>query len=100
MRTKVKIVTNKREIEENKIIRREIILHNIHNPYNKFEVPPFVEEEYETTFFGFKVQNILNYYTDPTEDKDIIINLQGYGEISVEYNHLVESKLEVVFHGE
>lgn len=100
MRLGVKFCINVDEVDEAKFLRHQALLFNQHNPYAKIDVPELAEKIYRTTEMGVKLHSAINYYVEPTKDKDIIINISQLGEVRATYDPLVESKLEMWFHGE
>lgn len=100
MKVEIKVLINDKEIEENRFLRQRIIEHNHFHPYSQKELPEFTKKIYQTTHFSFKVVNVVNFHIDTNPEKDLIINLAGYGVIAAVYNPLVENKLEVIFNGE
>lgn len=96
MRTEIKWCINVKELQENQLLRNDALLYNQHNIYSKIEVPERLLPIYEKTCYNFKITNVI----EPTVDKDIIVNMHLKGEIRLDYNQLLESKLELIFNGE
>jgi hypothetical protein len=100
MRTQIKWLMNANEIEENKVLRNNILFHNAQNPWGKLEVPDRVEPIYELTPYSFRVANVIDYIIEPTPEKDLIVNLSGRGEKRFEWEPNLINKLELLFNGE
>lgn len=100
MRTEIKWLMNAADIKENEAIRQKVLFYNIENPYSQLPLPERTKPIYETTYFSFKVQNVVDYIVEPTEERDIILNLQGRGEQRLSYDSIMCNKLELIFNGE
>lgn len=101
MRGNIKWVTNEQEIRENQILRQNALLIKQQNPYSTdIQVPERVQERYALAPFGFKVANVIDFYVEPTEEKDIICTLYPQKQMVFEYDPLLLNKLELIFHGE
>lgn len=100
MRSNIKWLMNANEIEENKILRNNILFYNAQNPYSPLPVPDRIEPIYETTSYSFRVANVIDYIIEPTKEKDLIVNLSGRGEKRFEWEINLINKLELLFNGE
>ena len=100
MRANMKWVTNTDELKENAILRQNALLTKQQNPYSDIQVPKRIREEYALCPFSFKVANVLDFYVEPTEEKDIVVNFYPQKQLVFEYDPLLVNKLELVFNGE
>lgn len=100
MKGVIRFIANEDEVNLNFNLIQNTLIHNQHNPYNKLEVPKKVYPRYKRTEMSFKVNNVINYYIEPTRTKDMMINLSQYGVARFEYSPMLEQKLEVYFNGE
>jgi hypothetical protein len=100
MRINIKYCINPEKIDNNEMLIKQALAYNQTNIYNPIKVPKKVKAKYKTTEMSFKVNNIISYYIEPTEEKDMIINISQVGEVRALYNPIIESKLELYFNGE
>lgn len=100
MRATIKIEQNSERIQENKNLRMNALSYNLHNPYSNVRIPKRIKPRYEETYLSFKVHSVVAYMVEPTEIKDMLIDISQYGTIRAKYDPLLEQKLELYFNGE
>ena len=95
MTVTIKVVMNQKDIADQDKLIYDIKQNNHINPYSPYEVPQRLKPDYAKAEFHFKLSNLINFHTEPDEDRDMILNIAGYGVVIAQYEPTQENTMQV-----